>query len=58
MSGAFGLRKDSQSTKFKQRLRILVKKNLKELCDLKLSVLGTFDNAAISLCCKRAKSER
>ena len=44
MSGEFDSRKDSQLTKFKQKLQILVKLSFRELCDLKLSGLHPFDN--------------
>ena len=47
MSGEFDSRKDSQSTKFKQRPQIFVKPNLKELCNSKLSGLHACDNMAI-----------
>ena len=49
MLGEFDSRKDSHSTKFKRRLRILVKLSFRELCDSKLSGLRPFDNMAISL---------
>ena len=47
MSGEFDSRKDSQPTKFEQRLQILVKLSFRELCDSKLSGLYAFDNMAI-----------
>ena len=47
MSGEFGSRKDSQSTKFKQRTRIFVKLSFRELCDSKLYALDPFDSMAI-----------
>ena len=47
MSGEFGSRKDSQSTKFEQRPQIFVKLSFRELCDSKLSGLGAFDNMVI-----------
>ena len=47
MSGEFDSRKDSQSTKFEQRPQIFAKLSFRELCDLKLSRLHTFDNMAI-----------
>ena len=45
MSGKFDLRKDSQSTKLKQRPPIFI--TLGELCDSKLSGLHASDNIAI-----------
>ena len=39
MSREFDSRKDSDSTKFKQRPRTLIKLSFRELCDSKLSVL-------------------
>lgn len=41
--------KDSQKTKLEERLRILVKPNLRELCNSKFAGLRTFDNTAVSL---------
>ena len=50
ISGKFGLRKDSHSPKFERIAQILVKLSSRELCDSKVSGLGTFDdNMAISL---------
>ena len=46
MPGEFDSRKDSQSTKFEQRLRIFVKLSFRELCDL-ISGLHPFDNMPI-----------
>ena len=46
-SGEFGSRRDSQSTKFKQRSQIFVKLIFRELCDSKLSGSHAFDNMAI-----------
>ena len=43
-SGEFDSRKDSQSTKFKRRPRILIKLSFRELSDSKLSGLHVFDN--------------
>ena len=39
MSGEFNSRKDSHSTKFDQRLQIIVKLSFRELCDSMLSDL-------------------
>ena len=50
MSGEFDSRKDSHSTKFEQRPRILVKVSFRELCDSKLSGLHAFDNMAMNIC--------
>ena len=47
MSGEFHSRKDSQSTKFKQRSQMFLKLNFRESCDSKLSGLDAFDNMAI-----------
>ena len=47
MSGEFDTRKDSNSTKFKQRPLISIKLSFRELCDSKLSGLHPFDNMAI-----------
>ena len=47
MSGEFDLRKDLQSTKFKQRPQIFVNLSFRELCDSKLSGLHGFDNMSI-----------
>ena len=49
MLGEFDSRKDSYPTKFKRRLRILLKLNFRELRDSKLSGLRPFDNMEISL---------
>ena len=43
MSGEFDSRKDSNSTKFKQRPQILKKPTFRELRDSKLSGLHAFD---------------
>ena len=43
----FGSRKDSQSTKFKQKPQIFIKLSFRELCNSKLSGLHPFDNMAI-----------
>ena len=47
MSGEFDSRKDSQSTKFERRPRILVKLSFRELCHSELSGLHVFDNMTI-----------
>ena len=47
MSGDFDSRKDSLSTKFERRPRIIVKLSLKEFFDLSLSGFQPFDNIAI-----------
>ena len=47
MSEEVDSRKDSQSTKLKQRFQISGKLNFKELCDTKLSGSHLFDNLAI-----------
>ena len=47
MSRKFDSRKDSQSTKFEQRLQIFVKLSFREFCDSKLSGLHVSDNKAI-----------
>ena len=47
MWGGFDSRKDSQSTKFKQRSQIFIKLSFRELCNSKLSGLHAFDNMAI-----------
>ena len=47
MSRDFDSRKDSQSTKFKQRPQIFLKVGFRELCNSKLSGLHAFDNRAI-----------
>ena len=47
MAGEFDSRKDSQSTKYEQRPQIFIKVSFREVCDLKLSGLHTFDNMAI-----------
>ena len=47
MSGGFGSRKDSQSTKFERGSRIFVKLSFRELCDSKLCGLHAFDNMGI-----------
>ena len=47
MSGEFDSRKDSQSTKFKQRPQIFVKLSFGELYNSKLSGLYNFDNMVI-----------
>ena len=47
MSGEFGSRKDSKSTKFERRSQIFVKLNFRELCDSKLSGVHAFDNMVI-----------
>ena len=47
MSGELDSRKDSYSTKFKQRPQILLKLSFKKLCESKLSGLCPFDNRAI-----------
>ena len=47
MSGEFDSRKDSQSTKFKQRPQTFVKLSFGELCNSKLSGLHVFDRMAI-----------
>ena len=52
MSEEFDSRKDSHSTKFKQRPQIFVKLNFSELWDSKLSGLHPFDNMAIFHCIK------
>ena len=54
MSGGFDLTKDSHSTKFEQRPRILVKLSFRELYDSKLSGLCIFDIKVKN----RLKSER
>ena len=48
MSREFDSRKDSLSLKLEQRPQILVKLNVKELCDSKLSGLHPFDMAISS----------
>ena len=53
MSDEFDSRKDSHSTKFERRPRILVKLRSREVCDSRLSGLFAFDNLAISLSQKR-----
>ena len=59
MSGDFDLRKDPQLIKFGQKLRILVKLSLRELCDSKLFGLHPFNNMAIIHCVKnRLKTEK
>ena len=47
MSGEFNSRKDSQSTKFKQRTQIFAKFSFREFHNSKLSDLHAFDNMAI-----------
>ena len=47
MSGEYDSRKDSYSTKFKQRLQIFVKLSFRELRGSKLSGLHPFDNMTI-----------
>ena len=47
MSGEFGFRKDSHSTKFKLKLRIFSKLSFREFYDSKLSGLYPFDNMII-----------
>ena len=47
MSGEYDSRKDSYSTKFKQRLQIFVNLSFRELRGSKLSGLHPFDNMAI-----------
>ena len=47
MPGEFGSRKDSQSTKFKQRPQIFVKLSFRELRYSNLSGLHAFENKAI-----------
>ena len=47
MPGEFDSRKDSQSRKFKRRLRIFVRLSFGELCDSELSGLHAFDNMVI-----------
>ena len=42
MSGELDLTKDSHSTKFEQRPRILVKLSFREICDSNLSGLRPF----------------
>ena len=44
MSGEFNSRKDSQSTKFKQKSQIFIKLKFRELSDSKLSGLHAFNN--------------
>ena len=58
MSGEFDSRKNLNTTKLECRPRILVKLIFRELCDSKLSGLGTFDNMAISLSQKRGKNQK
>ena len=52
MSGDFDSRKNSNSTKFEHRPRILVKLTFRELCDSNLFGLRPFDNMTISLITK------
>ena len=47
MSGEVDSRKDSQSTKLKQKLQIFIKLSFRELCDSKLSGLHAFDMTII-----------
>ena len=47
MSVEFDSRKDSQSTKFKQRRQIFVKLSFREFSNSKLSGLNAFDNMAV-----------
>ena len=47
MSGEFDSRKDSQSTKFERRPRIVATLRFRELRDLKLPGLHAFDNMVI-----------
>ena len=47
MPGEFNSRKDSQSTKFKQKSQIFIKLNFRELSDSKLSGLHASDNMVI-----------
>ena len=47
MSGEFDSRKDSQSSKFKQKSQIFIKLSFREFCDSKLSGLHAFDNIVI-----------
>ena len=47
MSGEFDSRKDSQSTKFERRPRIVPTLRFRELRDLKLPGLHAFDNMVI-----------
>ena len=47
MSGEFDSRKDSHSTKFKQKPQIFSKLSFREFCDSKLSGLYPFDNMII-----------
>ena len=46
MSEKFNSRKDSQSTKYKRKLRVFVKPSFRELYDSELSGLRAFDNMA------------
>ena len=58
-SGVFNSRKDSNSTKFEQKLQIFVELSFREKCDSKLSGLHSFDNMAlIHWFKKRSKTER
>ena len=47
MSGEFNSRKDSQSTKFKQKSQIFIKLKFRELSNSKLSGLHAFNNMVI-----------
>ena len=58
MSGDFDSRKNSNSTKFEHRPRILVKLTFRELCDSNLFGLRPFDNMTISLIYKRGQALR
>ena len=58
MSGLFHSRKDSYSTKLKQRPLIFVKLSFRELCDSKLSGLHPFDMVIIHWVKNRLKTER
>ena len=55
MSGDFDSRKNSNSTKFEHRPRILVKLTFRELCDSNLFGLCPFDNMTISMSYKEVK---
>ena len=58
MSGDFDSTKNSNSTKFEHRPRILVKLTFRELCDSNLFGLRPFDNMTISLIYKRGQALR
>ena len=49
MLGEFDSGKDSRSTKFERRSRILVKISFRESCDSNISGLRRFDNVVIPL---------